>query len=542
MQPDPQRLNVVFGHIHEGVLVEDDHRRVRLANRAFMDLFVPGVDPEAIIGADCDEAAQQASTLFQDPQAWLASTRAIVAGRKPVSSDQWPLADGRWVERDYHVRTRDNEIYEHIWVYRDVTRLRASEHGSRSQADTAEPSAARDWELAIDRISRRAEELDAVRHGAMAAVKVLQMDVINAALGFAGGDDLLAMIVADLRERFGDANVERLRGTLFGVVSTDPDAAHLLRDIREVIDPTRVETDHFVSVSAAIGVVGTADVADIGSGRELCELAMYAVREGQRQPVDLVMDQRLRNRARIAHELEWRLDEALESGEFVLHFQPIVRMAGLRTVGHEALVRWNHPVHGQLLPEFFIPVAEELGLVARIDAWVIRAVCEAASTVFDDDTLLGVNLSTKSALDGLALVQILTESVARFSVNARRLVVEVTESAVADDVDAFVTVMRKFRSVGVSVGIDDFGVGSSTLAALKVLPFNYLKLDSSFVRDVGDARVQDLIRLTVAVGQTFGAELIAEGVETQEQADQLLRCGVGMGQGWHLGRPAAPSA
>ncbi|MDD2857040.1 MAG: EAL domain-containing protein [Candidatus Nanopelagicales bacterium] len=541
MQQDPQRLNVVFGHLHEGVLVEDAARRVRLANTAFTELFTPGMSPDDLVGVDCDAAAVQSAPLFRDPEGWLERTRAIVARHQPVTSEPWQLADGRWIERDYYVRLHGHEAYEHIWIYRDVTRQRAAVDAAVELAQATERTGFRDWEVTIDRMARRAEEVGAVQRGSMAAVKVLQMDLVNAELGYAGGDELLVTVLAQLRERFGHDNVERLKGTVFGVVTADADPDRLLRDLHEVLDPTRIEADHFVTLSTAIGVVTTGDITDVRTGRELFELARYAVREGQRHPADLVMDLRLRNKARIAHELESRLPEALESGEFVLHYQPIVRMAGTRTIGYEALVRWEHPVHGLLAPDAFIPVAEELGVVARIDRWVIEQVCRAARDTFPDDaTLLGINLSTKSAADGLALVQVLRDCVAEYEVNARRLVVEVTESAVADDLPAFITVMRKFRSVGVSVGIDDFGVGSSTLAALRLLPFNYLKIDRSFVIDLHDARVQDLIRLIVAIGHTFSAEVIAEGVETQDQADLLLRCGVGMGQGWLLGRPALP--
>lgn len=523
--------------------MEDADRRVRLVNQAFVELFAPGMTPEQLVGADCDAAAVQAAPLFTDPEGWLERTRAIVALQQPVSSDEWQLADGRWIERDYHLRLHGHEAYEHIWIYRDVTRQRAAVEEAAQLVEAAERTGVRNWELTIERLARRAEEVGAVQRGAMAAVKILQMDLVNAELGFAGGDELLVSVLAQLRERFGHDNVERLKGTVFGVVTADADAERLLNDIHDVLDPTRIEADHFVTLNTAIGVVATGDIADIRSGRELFELARYAVREGQRHPADLVMDLRLRNRARIAHELETRLDQALDSGQFVLHYQPMVRLPGGRVVGYEALVRWQHPEHGLLAPDAFIPVAEDLGVVARIDRWVIEQVCRAAQESFPDDgTLLGINLSTKSAVDGLALVEVLREAVARHEVNARRLVVEVTESAVADDVPAFITVMRRFRSVGVSVGIDDFGVGSSTLSALRLLPFNYLKIDRSFVVNLGDVRVQDLMRLMVAIGHTFGAEVIAEGVETQEQADLLVRCGIGIGQGWLLGRPGLPAA
>ena len=532
------RLQVVFGHLHEGVLVEDGTRHVKFANKAFTDIFVPGLDPELMVGGDCDEAAIQTSVMFKHPQEWLTATRAIVAGQISISNDEWETADGRWLQRDYLPRVKEDEVFEHIWLYRDVTRQHVNPDPVGVDSFSSERTGLRDWASAIKRLGDRAESLGIITQGAMVFVKVLDVDQLNSEFGYDGGDRLITSVLEELRGEFGEGNVERLKGTVFGILTTETDPTLLIERTRKVLDPTRPVGDHFVSLHTQIGIATTLTVDDFASGRDMFESARLAVRQSKVRHSDVVLDVAMRSYARVRTELTSRIDEILADNQFCLHYQPIVNMEDQRVLGFEALVRWVHPVRG-VIPAFeFITAAEETGVIAKIDRWVIREACRQASLLLTEPgQTVAVNVSQKTSLAQHDYIGAVKSALAEFAIDPAQVVIEVTETSIAQDQAAFHELISALRGIGIKISIDDFGVGSSTLAILKDIPFDRLKLDRSFTADISEPRAQELIRVGVAIGEIFGSQVIAEGVETQEHMELLLDCGVQVGQGWHLGMP-----
>jgi len=532
------RLDVVFGHLHEGVLVEDETRHVKFANKAFTDIFIPGLDPALMVGGDCDASAVDTAQMFKQAAKWLNATRAVVADKQAISNDEWETVDGRWLQRDYRPRIKDGIVFEHIWLYRDVTRQHAVHTIAGVDSFSSERAGFRDWAAAIERLGQRAQSIGALEKGALALVKVRQLDVLNVEFGYVGGDDILMSVLDQLREKFGEANVERVKGTVFAVVTTDADEQALMVKIHQLIDPTRAVGDQYVYLNVAIGVATTSIVKDFATGQDMFECARQAVREAGHRNSDFVLDPAMRVRTRLQNELVARLDEALAAGEFQLYYQPIVRLVDGEVMGHEALVRWNHPERGLLAAGDFIVTAEEVGVIAKIDHWVIREACREATRVLKNlDCCVAVNLSPMSSDDD-GLLDVLKSSMAEFNVDPSNISIEVTETAIARDQAAFVRLLTQIRALGVKVSIDDFGVGASTLARLKDIPFDRLKLDRSFTTDIHEPRVQELIRVAQVIGEILGGQVIAEGVETKDQSDLLQECGVTIGQGWYLGMPA----
>lgn len=538
MSDSENRLDVVFGHLHEGVIVEDQTRHVKFANKAFTDIFIPGLDPELMVGGDCDASAVQTAPMFKKADEWLSATRAIVASKAPMSNDEWETVDGRWLQRDYRPRVKDGEVFEHIWLYRDVTRNHVQSDSSEIDSFSSERAGFRDWAAAIKRLGERAEVLGVINQGAMVFVKILDVDQLNAEFGYDGGDHLITSVLQELRAEFGQANVERVKGTVFGILTTETDPEILLERTRTLLDPTRPVGDHFVSLHTQIGIATTATVNDFSSGRDMFESARHAVRQAKVRNADVVLDSPMRSYARVSAELSTRIDQILASHEFTLYYQPIVNLADQRVLGFEALVRWIHPERG-VIPAFeFITAAEETGVIAKIDRWVVREACREASTLLTaPDQSVAVNVSRMTSRAQHDYIGAVRSALEEFKVDPGQLVVEVTETAIAQDQGAFQELITALKGLGIKISIDDFGVGASTLAILKDIPFDRLKLDRSFIADIAEPRSQELVRVGVAIGEIFHGQVIAEGVETAEQASLLLECGVDVGQGWHLGMP-----
>ena len=238
--------------------------------------------------------------------------------------------------------------------------------------------------------------------------------------------------------------------------------------------------------------------------------------------------------------MEQDLHWALERGEFEVYYQPIVDMKSGSVFGAETLIRWQHPQRGLIVPDLFIPLAEETGLVSEIGEWVLRTVCEQSGHLREAGMPalnLSVNVSryqfTHYEFENRVL-QILDET----KMNPAVLVLEVTESAMTDDEENAIGIMRRIRDAGLRWSLDDFGTGYSSLSYLKRFPVDTLKIDRTFVRDViTDADDEALIRAIVAMAHSLKVKVVAEGIETREQRQFLEGLGCEYGQGFFFARP-----
>lgn len=384
--------------------------------------------------------------------------------------------------------------------------------------------------------------------GQVATVLFVDVDrfkVINDVMGHATGDRVLVEVASRLCAvtRAGDL-VGRLAGDEFVVVARtgDPVSTAALADrvIAEVGRP--IDLGHReVVLTVSVGVAA-ADGAR--SGEELlvdADVAMYRAKQGGRARV-VCFDAEMRREMTHRSELERELTHALRDQQFVVHYQPTLHLGDDSIAGFEALVRWNHPSRGLLAPGEFVPLAEETGQIAQIDTIVLReATRQLAEWQRLDPSLAGlgmsVNLSARQFTDP-DLVATVAAALAESGVEPHTLWLEITESVVMDETNATLEILRSLRQLGARLMVDDFGTGYSSLVYLKRFPVDALKIDRGFVDGLGvDVEDEAIVRAVVGLAEALGLQVVAEGVETPRQLDQLRRLRCGMAQGYLFSPP-----
>ena len=376
-------------------------------------------------------------------------------------------------------------------------------------------------------------------HTALLVIELGDARSVNDRLGRAAGEEVLRMMARRLRKAVRQEDVvARLAANRFAVVQTalqDPAGAlQLAERLSAALAEPLPGTD--AGCTADIGIaIAPADAEEAGLLLDRAEDALTAARAAPRPTIHCfapAQEAALRERRRLEQELR----AALETGDFLLHWQPQRRLADRRLTGFEALLRWPHAARGMIPPDRFIPLAEATGLIVPLGAWVIRtAVQEAAS--WPDGLTCAVNLSVVQ-LRTEGLVTTIAEALAASGLPPQRLELEVTESLLLQEDPHSRRVLAELQALGVSVALDDFGRGWSSLAYLRRFPFDQIKLDRGFLRDLEpDPRVAAVVSAILALGKGLGMRVVAEGIETEEQAQRLIALGCEHGQGWHLGRP-----
>jgi diguanylate cyclase (GGDEF)-like protein len=378
-----------------------------------------------------------------------------------------------------------------------------------------------------------------------------QFKDVNDTLGHPIGDRLLAEVAARLREcvRGADAPA-RLGGDEFALTLAQlcrpEDAAAVARNIIATLAPPFMIDGHEIAVGASIGItVCPEDGGEADTLLRNADLALYKAKTEGRNTYQFFAAQmaaQVDTRKRIENDLR----RALERSELRLHFQPQHDLASNRIVGVEALVRWQHPKRGLLMPDEFIPVAEASGLLVPLGKWVIERACQLAGEwrrlglppIF---TAVNVSLAQWRRSDLAAVVEELAE---RFGCDLSWLELEVTEQVfLPSEGSDCVAGLRRLQSLGVTVSIDDFGTGYSSLGRLQGLPVNRVKIDRCFVANIGRSRDAELIvRAMIALGRSLGLEVMAEGVETEEQVAFLRREGCQAAQGYYFSPPMPSNA
>jgi diguanylate cyclase (GGDEF)-like protein len=390
----------------------------------------------------------------------------------------------------------------------------------------------------------------AQRQDRYVAVLFLDLDrfkTINDTRGHARGDELLRQVAKRLRSvvRATDT-VARSGGDEFIIVAGDVGGAGDLISVAKSVQsafttPLKLGTDE-VFVSASIGVsVYPRDGTDVDTLIKNADAALYQAKDKGRDNIQYFTVDLVESAARRIG-LEADMRRALDRGEFVLHYQPLVGLRSGTLLGFEALLRWNHPVLGLVLPEEFIPVAEESGLIVQVGEWVLRSACaqqRAWSDAGYDVRRVTVNISARQ-FQHRDLADIIGGIIAQTQIAPGALEIELTETLLMSDIPNSVATLRTLRQMGVSISIDDFGTGYSSLGYIKNFPIDSLKIDRTFVRDITTDRYDEAIAAAIiALARSLGLHVIAEGVESQAQ---LVRLGCDEGQGYFFGEPAAPAA
>ena len=379
------------------------------------------------------------------------------------------------------------------------------------------------------------------------ACSVLMLDLdrfkaINDTLGHHAGDIVLSMAADRLRSVVAsDDVVARLGGDEFAILQVETggeDAASALA--QRIVDSIGARPFRFEGQAIHLGVsVGIAVAPEDGDDpSELmrnADLALYAAKASGRatfRHYDVMLDERMRERRSI----EDGLRVALAEGQLELYYQPLLD-TGTGEVGSvEALVRWNHPERGLVLPGDFIGIAEECGLIVPLGDWVVRAACADAVT-WPEEIDVAINLSPAQFRDA-ALVRTITEALDASGLAPGRLELEVTEGVLLSDEAGTLKTLNQLKDLGVRVSMDDFGTGYSSLSYLRKFPFDKIKIDQSFVREVPhDAESLAIVRAIITMAKCLGMSTTVEGVETMEQFDYSVEAGCDTIQGFLIGRP-----
>ncbi len=376
------------------------------------------------------------------------------------------------------------------------------------------------------------------------AVLCLDLDhfkLVNDTLGHTVGDGLLREVAKRLREltRSGDT-VARLGGDEFAIIlrgiASSAEAEVLTQCIVDGLAvPSEVQGARLVA-RASIGVaLAPRDGDDIDNLLNHADLALYAAKadgRGRLRVFNAQMATVTRRRLRV----EQALRGALDRGEMWLAFQPQVDLGAWRVTGFEALLRWRHPELREVSPVEFIPVAEDTGEIQALGAWVLREACREAAR-WPGKLTVSVNVSPVQAMTG-DLCVIALQALADGGLSADRLELEITESIFMKESSTTMAILMALRDAGMRIALDDFGTGYSSLAYLRRFPFDTLKIDRSFVREIGARRdLRAIVKMIIGLADTLGMRTVAEGVETEPQASVLRRYGCHSIQGFMVAKP-----
>jgi diguanylate cyclase (GGDEF)-like protein len=393
-------------------------------------------------------------------------------------------------------------------------------------------------EVAVEQASEAKTEL------ALLYIDLNDFKLVNDSLGHAAGDELLCQVATRLREATREGDVlARQGGDEFLVLAAGAGAGAAVALGARIATALRAPFligDAELVIEASVGAsVFPLDAGDVETLRKHADTAMYQAkaassgfalyRAGDSDPLYRLS-------------LAARLRRALEREEFELHYQPIVRLDTGEVLELEALIRWRDPEHGLVPPGDFVPVAEQTGLIDALGDWVLRRLCEQATEWNRRGFMprFGINVSPRQ-LRRAGFPLAFAREIRRRGLDPKRFVIEVTESVWSVDASRTLPVLTALRQAGLRLAMDDFGAGYSSLARLRALPVDVIKIDRAFMDGVpGDPQAEAVITAILQLAEAFDYDVVAEGIETEEQRCFLLDRGCRLGQGFHLGRPTPP--
>jgi len=534
------RFDAALNNMSQALCMVDADQRLIVCNRQYMELFglLPGqVQPRtpmqeilAAIVAAGRYPRELAEVIHEEQQALIRDQlpanffREHSGGRALAVSHQ-PMPGGGWVA-----------------TYEDITERRRAEariaYMAHHDALTGLPNRL----LFRERMEQELGRLD--RKGGWLAVLCLDLDHfknVNDTLGHPAGDMLLQAVAQRLRACVREPDtVARLSGDEFAILlpaCDQPGAVKTLADrlLKAISAPYDIE-GHRVVVTASIGaalVPGDGDNAD-----ELlknADMALYRAKTDGRAAFRFFeAEMHARLQTRLALEMDLR--EAAEKGQLEVFYQPLFDLTLGRVSGFEALLRWHHPERGLVSPVQFIPLAEETGLILPIGEWVLRRACAEAMR-WPEHVKVAVNLSARQ-FRSPNLIEAISAALAESGMPANRLELEITESVLLQDDEAVLALLHRLRGLGLRIALDDFGTGYSSLSYLRTFPFDKIKIDQSFVREM-DARPDcaAIVNAVAGLAVSLGMAVTAEGVETAEQLQRLREAGCTEVQGYLVGRP-----
>jgi diguanylate cyclase (GGDEF)-like protein len=394
--------------------------------------------------------------------------------------------------------------------------------------------------------------IEAERGGPPAAVMLLDIDdfkTINDSLGHGAGDMVLVEIAERVRANLRPGDLAaRLGGDEFAILlraSTGLEAADVADRVLAALGQPLALQGREVIVHASLGIASLTGAADSTEVLRNADTAMYSAKQAGKNRYAL-FEQDMHSEAVRRLELRGALQRALERGEFVLHFQPLVDLRTGAVADAEALLRWNRPDEGLVGPDSFIELAEETGQIVPIGRWVLQTAVQQLATwqrtlPGAEELRISVNLSARQ-LTAPGLIEDVRGALESSGLRPEHLVLEITESVLMDDVDAALRTLYALKALGIGLALDDFGTGYSSLSYLRTFPIDVLKLSKPFVDDLHSAGGDALVAAIAGLARALKMRTVAEGIELSEQADTLRDLGYDIGQGYLFSRPVSAAA
>ena len=533
-----RRIDIALNNMTHGLCMFDVEQKLIVCNQTYVQMYGlpphlarPGTLLQAIEnyrvgignGAIVNPEQIAAATVVQTQHEALAYTQDLMDGRI-IAVSQRPMADGGWVA-----------------VHEDITERRRAEakiaHLARHDMLTNLPNRV----LFREHLENAFSLIHQDRGCAVHCLDLDHFKTVNDTLGHPVGDDLLKAVAKRLAEVVPTSCfVARIGGDEFAIVQSDvtqPEQCSQLasRIVEHVGKPYDIDGRHIV-VGTSIGIaIAPHDGANPDQLLKNADMALYLAKgdgRGTHRFFEREMDKRLQARRL----LELDLRKAIANGEFELHYQPIINLKTGAANSFEALIRWNHPKRGMISPAQFIPLAEETGLILPLGEWVLRTAC-AQAVKWPETIGVSVNLSA-TQFKGRNLVQLALNALAASGLEPKRLDLEITETVLLQDEANTLAVLHQLRDLGIRVSLDDFGTGYSSLAYLRNFPFDKIKIDRSFVRDMlvrKDCRA--IVRAVVGLAQSLDVTTTVEGIETEQQRDAAMADGCNEGQGFLFAKP-----
>ena len=539
------RFDAALSNMSHGLCMFDTHGNLVVRNERFCELY--GVAPSMVRpGASMRKLVEYSVAAGHHPGRTAADMIAEYEGRVssglPTQSTTY-LSNGRILQLSQQPMTDGGAVV----IFEDVTERKRTEaqiaHMAHHDALTGLANRVRFAEQTMQALAHFAQ------YGEVCSIFLLDLDnfkSVNDSLGHPIGDALLQEVAKRLRATVGEHDlVARLGGDEFAILELcqgeqRESAIALASRIRDVISAPYELEGHQVVIGTSLGIaLAPTHGQQVDQLLKCADLALYRAKSDGRSQY-CFFEAALEERARARRALETDLRSALRLHQINLHYQPVIDIATREPRGAEALIRWHHPLHGMIPPDRFIPIAEEIGLVNELGAWVLRTACADAGT-WPAHTKVAVNLSPlqfrREDLVGL-VSRTLTDS----GLSPERLELEVTEAVLLHQNDENIAVLHQLKSLGVSIVLDDFGTGYSSLSCLNMFPFDKIKIDQSLVCQLGDrADCTAIVCAIIGLGRSLNITTTAEGVELEEQYLLLRTAGCSFGQGYLFGRPTAHS-
>jgi diguanylate cyclase (GGDEF)-like protein/PAS domain S-box-containing protein len=538
-------LQATLDSTADGILVVDTEGKITGFNHRFAEMWRL---PDHLLAARNDsEAIAYVLNQLTRPRDFTAKIEELYTRPESESNDVIDFRDGRVFERYSRPQLVEGVVVGRVWSFRDVTERTRLEAELAHQAFHDALTGLANKALFRDRLNHAVARLET--SGLQLAVLFLDIDnfkTVNDSLGHSRGDLLLGIVSETLMSCMRKSDtVARLGGDEFAV---------LIEDLGDHSEATQVAEDILTALRQPVSL-GTKDVVatvSIGirfgtpgcTSEELlrdADLAMYMAKENGKDRYEEFRD---RMHATVMERLELEADfrQGVINEDLVVHYQPIVNLTTKDIVGFEALVRWQHPTRGLLRPEAFLAFAEQAGFMGAVDCFVLTKACGQVlrwqcDGLVAPDASISINLSARDMVEAgidRAVRILLSET----GFDPSNLIVEITESAMMNDLDAAVRELRSLKALGLRIAIDDFGTGYSSLAYLQRLPIDILKIDRSFVAALShDDESVTLVNAIIRMAEALGHTTIAEGIERATQGEILRRLGCDLGQGYLLGPP-----